>query len=453
MIKKPVWPDWITSLKDLDHKVIAALAIFLITVSGIALFNPDNSGVSTVKSYPATVCPGNLSGGTSTSVLPSSETLVRSIPSTKNTLSKAKTTFYLSPKPLLVDGKNETSINVTRSKSKALATTICAINESEQWFVGGAGSVVSKSSLQIVNSGLSTSVVDLFIYTPNGVSPVNSIRVSKNSSKKIYLDTLAPGENSVVIKAITRSGRVTMFLYDQRQRGLQNLGSDFVSQSASPEKRLVIPAINNVALSGRSTTQLLRILAPGSVNANVRAKLVASDGTFAPIELDDKVIKGGKVTDIVFKPVLLAKNFSLVLSADQPIVAAVKSAGTFDGANDFTWSTPSQELKKLQGLVLNLGSLRPQVVFQGKNIEVNVEWTGMDRKVYKKTITGNKENDIASWSPKSGVISAKFSTKNNQIYGGIIFKEKQGLSSLPLQAGAQLESSAIPILDARIISR
>jgi hypothetical protein len=297
---------------------------------------------------------------------------------------------------------------------------------------------------------LSTSVVDLFVHTANGVSPVNSIRVSKNSSKQIYLDSLAPGESSVVIHAITRSGRVTMFLHDQRQRGLQNLGSDFVSQSANPVKRLVIPAINNVALAGRNTTQMLRILAPGSVNANVRAKLVASDGTFSPIELDDINIEGGKVKDITFKPVLQAKNFSLVLTADQPIVAAVKSAGTFDGVNEFTWATAS---KKLQETVLHFGGLQPAVVFQGKNIEVNVEWTGKDRKVYSKTVLGNKENDIATWSPKSGVVSARFSTKNDEIYGGIIFKEKRGLSYLPLESGSQLESSAIPVLDARIISR
>ena len=104
-------------------------------------------------------------------------------------------------------------------------------------------------------------------------------------------------------------------------------------------------------------------------------------------------------------------------------------------------------------MVLHFGGLRPEVVFQGKNIEVNVEWTGRDRKVYSKTILGNKENDIASWSPKNGVISAKFTFKSDQIYGGIIFKEKRGLSSLPLRAGAQLESSSIPILDARSISR
>jgi hypothetical protein len=452
MIKKPKWATSLKSLdlKNLDYRVIVALLFFLAIISAILLFNPNNSRVSTIKSFPATVCPGNLSSGTSTSVLPSSNTLVRQIPAAKNSLAKAKTTFYLSSKPLLVDGSNETSINVSRNQTSSLATAICSINESDQWFVGGAGSVISKSSIQIVNSGLSTSVVDFFVYTPNTVSPVNSIRVAKNSSKQIYLDSLAPGESSVVIHAITRSGRVTMFLHDQRQRGLQSLGSDFVSQSASPAKRVVIPAINNVALSGRNATQMLRILAPGSVNANIRAKLIASDGTFAPIELDDINIKNGSVKDIIFKPVLDAKNFSLVLTSDQPIVAAVKSAGTFDGVNEFTWSTPSQQL---QETVLHFGGLRPEVVFQGKNIEVNVEWTSRDRKVYSKTILGNKENDIATWSPKGGVISARFSTKNKEIYGGIIFKEKRGLSYLPLASGAQLESSAIPVLDARIISR
>ena len=436
--------------KDLDHKVIAALLILALTVAGILLFNPDNSGIKTIKSYPATVCPGKLSGGTSTSVIPSSKTLVRQISSGTNKLSKARTNFYLSSKPLLVDGNIQSSINVTRPNSNSLATSICSISNSEQWFVGGAGSVISKSAIQIVNSGLSTSIVDLFVYTSNVVSPVISIRVAKNSSKQIALDTLAPGEDSVVVHAITRSGRVSMFLFDQRQRGLRNLGSDFVSHGADPAMRVVIPAINNVALSSRDSNQMLRILAPGTVKANVRAKLVSSDGTFAPIELDDIFIDGGKVKDIRFKPILRSANFSLILTADRPIIAGVKSSGTFNGANEFTWSTSSQTMQDTE---LTFGGLRPNVMFQGKNIEVEVKWTATNRKVYSKTIRGNKENDIASWTPKSGVIRASFTSKNEEIYAGIIFKEKRGLSHLPLAPGAQLESSAIPILDARIISR
>lgn len=432
-----------------NHKAIAALIILAVTISAVILFDPSKSEISTVKSYPATVCPGNLGNASSTSVLPSSKTPVREIPSTKIVSKKARTTFYLSSKPLLVDGNSQTSINVTRTKSNSLATAICSISSGDQWFVGGSGSVSSNSSIQIINSGLSTSIVDLIVHTAKGVSPVVSVRISKNSSKRIYLDTLAPGENSVVIHSITRSGRVTMFMYDQRQLGLRNFGSDFVSQGSGPATRIVIPAINNVALSGKSTEQLLRILAPGTVKANVRAKLISSDGTFAPIELDDINIEGGKVTDIKFKPILLSKNFSLVLTADRPIVAAVKSSGTFGGTNEFTWSTSGQ---RLENLVMNLGGLQPEVVFQGKDIEVDVVWTAKNRKVYSKTIRGTKESDIATWSPKGGVLTARFSTSSDQIYGGVIFKERTGLSYLPLVAGAQLESSAIPISDARIIS-
>ena len=82
MIKEPrlVTSLKALNLKSLDHRVIVALLVFLLIISAIVLFNPNNSRVSTIKSYPATVCPGNLSGGTSTSVLPSSSTLVRQIP-------------------------------------------------------------------------------------------------------------------------------------------------------------------------------------------------------------------------------------------------------------------------------------------------------------------------------------------------------------------------------------
>ena len=77
-----------------DHKIIAALMVFAVTIAGVILFDPSKSEISTVKSYPATVCPGNLGNGTSTSVLPSSSTPVREIPSTKIVAKKANVIFH-----------------------------------------------------------------------------------------------------------------------------------------------------------------------------------------------------------------------------------------------------------------------------------------------------------------------------------------------------------------------
>jgi len=432
------------------NKITAALGALVLSIVFVLVIKPDSTGITTVKSYPATVCPGNLSDSTSTSVLPSSKILVKQIPSKKNTLVKAKTSFYLSSNPLLVEGNSETSINVTRSKSRSLATAVCSISSGDQWFVGGSGAVTSRSSLSIINSGLSTSIVDLIVYSPTSVSSVISARISKNSSKRIYLDTLAPGENSVVIHAITRSGRVTTFLHDQRQRGLVTLGGDYVSEGAVPATRVVIPAISNIGRTNRNTKQTLRILAPGKISANVRAILVSTDGTFAPLELDDIYLKAGKVKDISFKPVVNSHNFSLVLTSDRPIVAAVKSSGVFNGANEFAWSTAGHELRDV---TIFFGGLRPDVVFQGKNFEVDVQWTDKNRKVYSTTVRSSNGEDLATWRPKSGVLSARFSTVNSKVYGGAIFKEKIGFSHLPLVAGAQLESSAVPSSDTKVITR
>ena len=434
-------------MKNFDKRVAGALGFLALSLLAVLLINPDTSGTSTIKSYPATVCPENLGGGVSTSVIPSSKTLVRQIPAKKNKLSKAKTSYYLSTKPLLVDGSSETSINVTRGKSRSLATAICSISGADQWFVGGSGAVTSRASLEIINSGLSTSVVDLFVYGSNSVSPVISKRISKNSSKRIYLDTLAPGEGSVAIHAITRSGRVTTYMHDERVRGLQPLGADFISQGVDPAKRIVIPAISNVALQSRKSEQILRILVPGKVSANVQAKLISSDGTFTPLGLDSINADSGKVTDLKFKPVINSRNFALVLTSDQPIVAAVKSSGAFNGVQEFAWSTSVPELKNL---TIHLGGLRPDILFQGKNFEVDITWTDKNNKIRSKTIQGS---DLANWRPAKGITKVEFRTSNSQVFAGAIFREKTGVSYLPLMAGAQLESAAIPNVDASVITR
>ncbi len=434
-------------MKELNSKVAAAIAFLALTLITVFLVNPKDSGKSTIKAYPATVCPANLGGGVSTSVLPSSKILVRQIPAKKNKLVKAKTSYYLSSIPLLVDGNSETSINVTRSKSKSIATAVCSISSGDQWFVGGSGAVTSRASLEIINSGLSTSVVDLVVYTSKSASSVISKRISKNSSKRIYLDTLAPGENSIVIHAITRSGRVTTYLHDERVRGLVSLGADFVAPGSDPAKRVVIPAISNVAQKGRNARQTLRVLVPGKVAANIKVQLISSDGSFTPIGLDDLNISAEKVKDFTFKPVIKSRNFSLVLTADRPIVAAVKSAGTFNGVEDFAWSTSANPLKDL---ILHFGGLKPDILFQGKNFEIDIEWVDSNRKLQSKTIQGE---DQASWRPPKGVASAEFRSANTQIYAGVIFAERTGVSYLPLVAGAELESAAIPSVDASVITR
>ena len=136
-----------------------------------------------------------------------------------------------------------------------------------------------------------------------------------------------------------------------------------------------------------------------------------------------------------------------MLQSDQPIVAAVKSSGVFGGVNEFTWSTAAPQL---EDLAMHLGGLQPDFVFTGKKFEVRISWMLKNRKILTKTLRGD---DLVTWRPKNGILLASFLPSEPDIFGGIIFKEQTGLSSLPLVAGAQLESAAVPNLDARVIAR
>ena len=48
-------------IDEINTKIFAALSIFALSIVSTIVINPDNSGVTKVKSYPATVCPANLS--------------------------------------------------------------------------------------------------------------------------------------------------------------------------------------------------------------------------------------------------------------------------------------------------------------------------------------------------------------------------------------------------------
>jgi len=418
----------------------------------ITNFTPKiGTAIKLVQNFPATVCPGNLSTGSATAVLANAKVKVRSIPSKSNALSAAGSANNLVTKPLLVDGDALSAISVLRGTSPWLATAVCAISNGDTWFVGGSGSLTSKGGLDIVNSGLSVSVVDLYVFTSKGPAPLSSVTIAPNSEKRIFLDALAPGEESIAIHAITRSGRVSTFLFDERRKGLRSLGADFVSPGAKPANHVVIPAISNIVVAkGKHAAALLRILAPGNIDATVKASVISSDGSFAPIGLDGFSLTRGQVRDINFSPVIASGIYSLVLDSDQPIVAAVQSTAAASGTPDFAWSSSANPLTAVS---MNFGGLTPTVQFTGANISVQVSWIAVTGKSGSQTIAGT---DSATWQPKTGLIRATFNNLANSdksTYGSVIFQGSGGLSHLLLAPGAVLESASIPVPDAGVIAR
>lgn len=430
-------------MKNIGRIQVLALAAVFAATLGVTAIENKSIGIHTIAKYPATVCPSNLGDGTNTAVLPNSKVQVRSIPNKTNSLVPAASNLIqLGNRALFVDGNQSTSIAVTRGSSGWLATTPCLVSDSDQWLVGGSGSITSKAALDIVNSGLSNSIVDLFIFTTKGALPIVSQNIPSNSEKSILIDTLAPGEDSVVIHAVTRSGRVSIFLIDQRKKGLRSLGAEYVHDGGQPSTHLVIPAIPNIGKSKNSGTQIFRALAPGNVDATIKVKIVASDGAFAPIELDGKVLKHGNVLDLPFSPVLSGSAYALVVDSDVPVIASVQTKI----GNDFSWATNAGPFPTVS---LNFGGLTPRAIFQGDLVTVGISWIDINGKSGTTTVSGQ---DFVSWVPKTALRRATF-TNFSHCIGGILFQGNGQISNLPIVPGAILESASVPEADSRILSR
>ena len=421
-----------------DLRIIAGLTVLTALLLTAGLVKIENK-VSQIKNYPATVCPGTNSDGSLVDILPNSKVLGTSIPSNKNRMAKVGATNFVTKKALLVDGGSVTSTSVLKGRGGWLGVVSCAISDGNDWFVGGSASVSSKGVLSIVNSGLSAAQVDLKVYSSKAPITISKA-IPANSSTYILIDSLAPGEDSVAINAITRAGRVSIFALDNRSRGLRSIGGDYVAASPSPSKTVVIP---NVPVPKGKHNQILRVVVPGNVDANIKAAIHSSDGSFAPSGVDGITINGDTVKDIEFKPIVADSTYALKLESDVPINASVLSSVS----GDLVWSTAAPEIKETS---MQLGGFTPLIRIYGKNIDVNLNWIDTNGKRGSKHLVGS---DTLAFRPKLGLLRAQFSSNTGQNFGSLLVNSGGGYSVLPIASGSHLESSTLPRSDAHAINR
>jgi hypothetical protein len=436
---------WRNSSNQVDERIFAIAAVLLIAFA-VSYAVPVAQNLGTAQSaFPATVCPSKLGDGSTTAFLPKYRTLVRHV--AKKSLSfykSASAIENISSAALLVEGNPATSFALNNS-SNGIGAVLCQSGNADQWFVGGSGGLTSKDQLDIVNSGLSPAQVDIIGYSSKQVLPVISVVVPANSDRPVLLDALVPGEESVALHVVTRAGRVTSFLFDQRKKGLSSLGSDFVNSQEAPSKDLLIPTL--MQSSNGRVASMLRVLVPGSLDANVKLTINSGDGSFTPVGFDGRNVPHGKILDIPLADLTSSTPMSIHVESDQPLVAAALTS--IKGA-DFAWATPVSALSRLS---LNFTGLNPKFVFTGANIDVAINWKNSNGKSMSARLTGT---DMAFWNPgTAGVRTISFANNSGiPVFGGVILRNGSGyqLAYLPLSAGAVLEKSTLPIVDVRSLS-
>jgi hypothetical protein len=428
-------------------RFIAFIAVSIIIASAL---NVAVTKKSFSENYPAVVCPPTLPGLASQISLSSKKTQFQRLQNRSTKTDPVKVLRLPVMKDSLLLNAEGTTPVVWQSRSGSWAGgALCSGPASSQWFVGASADITTKGRLIVVNSGLSEAVVDLNVFTENGKQPLRTLNVPSKNYLVIPVDSLAPGDKTLTVNVLPRSGRINSFLIDEQGKGLRALGGDLVNPINAPSRTLVIPAIpnqGNRAGQAAAPAHVLRLLTPGEVDASVTVELLSADGVFIPVGLNSRTISAGLVTELRFSPKISSTAFALKITSTEPVVAAVESTVVSNGRRDFTWSTPAPELT---AFTMAVTGLSPLVVFAGTEINVAVDVTLVNGKVSRNTIKGS---DVATWRVPDSARSFTITKVGEQIYAGALVSSVNGYGYFPIAPGSVLTRVEIPDSNIRILN-
>ncbi|MFT7764862.1 DUF5719 family protein [Clavibacter tessellarius] len=268
----------------------------------------------------------------------------------------------------------------TQSDLAGLAAAPCSEATSESWLVGG-GTTTGRTTFVVLDnpSGVS-STVDLAISGEDGAVSApgaSGINVPAGSRRVLSLAGLAPDLSSPAIHVQSRGGQVVATLEQSTVRGLLAGGVDVVVPAAAPATTLTMTGLrvdtqvaaqpapaegeapaegtDGAAGSGpgadvgtdpdRSTA--VRILVPGSDDADVSVSVAPEDGTDGTGTTFTVEADGGRVTDFPVSG-LTDGRYAVTVQSSVPVAAAVRtvSGAAEGGATDFAWLPASGTLTR-----------------------------------------------------------------------------------------------------------
>ena len=414
------------------------IAVFVVATLIGNLLQAGGDSRKYSQNYPELICP-NIGGAQAQVSLTTSKRLVRFLPSKNYKFFPSKTTRILTKQSsVIVDGEGTSSM-AWISKSGVWAGGVnCLSAQAEQFFVGGAADVTSKSKLVVINGGLSSSIVDVITYT-EGSSLKKTITVGKNQSATLTLVSLAPGAKAVGMQVIPRTGRVAAYLVDERGKGLQSLGGDVINSQSALSKVLLIPGI---AHTKTNKSHLLRILNPGIASTVVTVEVLSRDGRYIPVGLDGKKVSAGKVADIVFDFDSKQSSFGLRITSDQPIAASAYSRI----GKDFVWS--SAVAPNATGTWAITG-LDPTMQFIGDEIKVKLTALLPGKKKVSATVTGT---DYVAYKVPKNSIGIRIDDISKGTAASLLVTSQSGIGYMPLTNGSTLTRSTVPTANIGVLN-
>jgi hypothetical protein len=426
----------------------AAFALLFFIIAGhIAYLLPQATTKQELsQSYSITTCPGAVNGASATALIPSKKIGIRELARRNADFTEPTSgNISLSRGAIIVTGNPTNSWTVQTKSSKWTSAVTCAPGAGTSWFVGGTANVTSQGKIVLVNSGLSDAVAALTAYSENGPSEAINVTVKALTEREIRIDSLQPGSDRLVVRVQVVNGRLTSFMTDERVRGLNNIGGDYVSPITEPKQEQFIAGLPATFGATSKVAHTLRVMSTEDVDTNLSVEVISRDGVYIPVSLGTISLNAGEVVDVPLTGLDLGKAFfGIKVSATAPIVAGVFTEVSRGSLSDFMWSAASPTFENVS---FNIYGLEPVITFIGDQIRVSVQWRDRTGKVRRSSLIGQ---EIVNWRVPANARLITISTRT-EVSAGMSWITNDGVAHLPIASSATLESAARPRADIAVI--
>lgn len=233
-------------------------------------------------------------------------------------------------------GSGSLVVDATDGDLAGLAAATCQTPANELWLTGASTSVGRTAILMVSNSSQSPATVSLDLFGSDG--PVQAtgskgLVVAPGTVRSVVLSGLAPDQELLSVQVKSVGGPVSAVIQQSILRGLTPGGIDYLAPVQAPASALVVPGVQvrAAAYAAKITAQndyadantVLAVTVPGMSDSVLEVRAFGADGQVALPNGGVFTAAAGKVSTLSLAG-LPAGSYSLAVSADAPVAAAVR---------------------------------------------------------------------------------------------------------------------------------
>lgn len=258
---------------------------------------------------------------------------------------------------------------------RGYAASACRPPLIESWLVGGSGETGAADIIVISNPGRVAATVELTVFGATGpvVPPGGAaIIIPAGQQHIVPLAGIARGEASPIVRVSASGAPVTASLQTSITRTLATGGVDQVDAIAIPETEQIIagvPVMASAAGDGQVAT-IARVLSPTAAGTATLTVMNARNATPAR-EPQAIALSAGLPLEVDLGG-LPPGDYTVEVTADVPILAAVWQTTGFAPGADFAWYTPAPELEGTTMLAVPAGPPRTLTLVNRGEAEATV---------------------------------------------------------------------------------